>query len=369
MGWAAIARFGGIGDDLIASSVLPGLKAKWGHVEVITKKPWSVVFENNPNIDKLVNKEDADIPLTSPDDWQKWFRVRATEYDFFRNLSHSCEFRHALFPGQTEFDWGETLRRKRCAGSYIESVHDICEIGYDPIGPQFFPTDDELTTARETRDKITGLGPIVGWVCSGTRIDKRHPRAGITIARMIRELGVTVALFGGWDKDRLIAQEIEAQVRQENHQYSGAIKGLATCMSLSKEQDIWPIRRGLTQLMQCDLVITPDTGPWWAVAMEPLPKILMVSHASVENIGKHAVNTTVLHADPERVKCFPCHRLHSDFTTCTPNFENNGAACISDISVHSIVETARRMLEATPKFPVSVVQARPECLIESLAAE
>jgi len=121
--------------------------------------------------------------------------------------------------------------------------------------------------------------------------------------------------------------------------------------------------------MQCDLVITPDTGTWWAVAMEPLPKILMVSHASAENIGKHAVNTMVLHADPGRVKCFPCHRLHSDFTTCTPNFENNGAACISDISVNTIVETARRMLEATPKFPASTPQARPECLIESLAAE
>ncbi len=184
---------------------------------------------------------------------------------------------------------------------------------------------------------------------------------------MIRDLGVTVALFGGWDKDRLIAQEIEAQVRQENHQYSGAIEGLATCMSLSKEQDIWPIRRGLTQLQLCDLVITPDTGPWWAVAFRPIPKILMVSHASAENIGKHALNTTILGADPERVKCHPCHRLHSDFTTCTPNFENNGAACISDISVHTIVEAARKALESSPK-PISVVQ-REECFIESLAAE
>ncbi len=368
MGWAAIARFGGIGDDLIASSVLPGLKAKWGHVEVITKKPWSVVFENNPNIDKLTNKDDADIPVITPDDWQKWFRVRAKEYDFFRNLSHSCEFRHALFPAMTEFDYGETERRKRFAGSYLESVHDICEIGYDPIGPQFFPTDDELSAARETQEKI-GRGPVVGWVCSGTRIDKVHPRAGIAVARMIRELGVTVALFGGWDRDRVIAQMIEDQVRQENHQYSGTIHGLATCMSLSEKQDIWPIRRGLTQLMQCDLVITPDTGPWWAVAMEPLPKILMVSHASDENIGKHAVNTAVLHADPERVKCWPCHRLHNDFSTCTFNHEKTGAACISDISVHTIVETARRMLDATPKFPSSVVQARPECLIESAAAE
>jgi hypothetical protein len=66
---------------------------------------------------------------------------------------------------------------------------------------------------------------------------------------------------------------------------------------------------------------------------------VMVSHASVENITKHWVNTTTLHADPNRVPCWPCHRLHDDPSTCVVNKEENGAACISDVSVENLVRT------------------------------
>jgi hypothetical protein len=51
---------------------------------------------------------------------------------------------------------------------------------------------------------------------------------------------------------------------------------------------------------------------------------------------QHWVNTINLHADPEKVSCWPCHKLHDRQETCRPNKENNGAACISDISVETI---------------------------------
>jgi hypothetical protein len=92
-----------------------------------------------------------------------------------------------------------------------------------------------------------------------------------------------------------------------------------------------------------DLVITPDTGTGWATAMEPMPKILLHSHASKENIAKHWVNTTSLHADTNRVPCWPCHRLHDDMSTCKSAKDNpNAAACMADISVQSIVETVEK---------------------------
>jgi hypothetical protein len=89
----------------------------------------------------------------------------------------------------------------------------------------------------------------------------------------------------------------------------------------------------------CDVVVTPDTGVWWAVAFEQNAKVLLLSHGSVENVAKHAVNTTVLHADPHRVPCWPCHKLHDDHTTCVSNSDNTGAACISDTSVERLVAT------------------------------
>ncbi|HET7375145.1 MAG TPA: hypothetical protein VFK30_00465, partial [Anaerolineae bacterium] len=107
----------------------------------------------------------------------------------------------------------------------------------------------------------------------------------------------------------------------------------------------WGLRRSLSQIMAADLVITPDTGAAWACAFEPMPKIVMVSHASVENISAGWKNTVTLHANPQRVDCWPCHRLHSDPSTCRPAKDmGSSAACMADISVETIVETAARLL-------------------------
>ena len=84
-----------------------------------------------------------------------------------------------------------------------------------------------------------------------------------------------------------------------------------------------------------------------------MPKIVMVSHASAENITKHWVNTTTLHADPDRVPCFPCHRLHNSIDTCTPNKDGgHAAACISDISVETIVCEVDRLWRKNNVVPL-----------------
>jgi len=357
--WCGVARFGGIGDDLIASSVLPGLKRKYGMVEVLTNKPQGIVFENNPNIDKLTYIKEGDIPDQHAEVWQEWFVKRSHEYDGnFWHLSHTCEMDLALFPGQGKFNAIPEFRRKYCGINYLEYVHDFCGLPYAPIGARFYPTDAEQATAQQDKVEklLNGSGsgrPLIGYVCSGTRVDKRHPLAGIFLARLISELGATVALFGGWHKDRMIGEEIEKQVRNHNRN----LDGIRSCISISDKEDIWPLRRGLTQLQNCDMVITPDTGPAWAVSMVHIPKILIVSHASAENIGKYWVDTTILEADRSRVPCYPCHRLHTDFRTCTPNFDETGPACTSDVSVEAIVrcaklwmtqkETARQLIAKT----------------------
>ena len=141
-GWAAIFRGGGVGDNLIASSVLPGLRRKYGRVEVITNRPQHVVFANNPNIDKLSVRDAGDPGWGDGHSWQAWFASRSKEYDFFANLSHSCEALRALQRVQTAFWWPEEFRRKNCAQSYLETVHDICGVGYDEIAPNFFPTQE-----------------------------------------------------------------------------------------------------------------------------------------------------------------------------------------------------------------------------------
>ena len=51
--WACVARLGGLGDNLIAASVLAPLKRMGYMVEVMCSAPNHVVFHRNPHIDKL----------------------------------------------------------------------------------------------------------------------------------------------------------------------------------------------------------------------------------------------------------------------------------------------------------------------------
>jgi ADP-heptose:LPS heptosyltransferase len=343
-GWACLCRFGGIGDNLIASAVLPGLKAKYGKIEVITQEPQHVVFENSPYIDKLAVYKAGDLP--DGEEWHKWFSRRAKEYDFLANLSHSCESMRALFRGQSQYYWSDKFRRKFCGASYLETVGDICDVPYDTLAPRFFPTDIENKLAISTKLKY-GLGvdnkrPVIGWVISGTRIDKVYPWTPMAVARLIREIGQVILLGGPTEKELSIAKMVEDHVKQQN----GTTNGLLTALS-SPEIETWPIRRILTMAMHCDIVIGPDTGPMWAVSMCDMPKIMLLSHASPENITKYWNNTITLHADPKQVNCWPCHRLIDLPEHCRVHPDANAAACISDITVEKLIATVNQAWRKT----------------------
>lgn len=348
--WAGICRFGGVGDNLIAASVLRPLKRMGYAVEVITsnKEPASV-YLNNPFIDKLSRKADGEIP--NGEGWQNWFSSKAGEYDLLVNLSHTCESHHALFKSSTQFWWPSDFRRKLCGGSYLETAHDVVGVPH-VFGPLFHPTDDERTRAASTRDEQIKRG-YVGWVLSGSRVDKIYPYAAMAIARIIRELEVPVVMLGVGGQQFEMAKQIQEHVVRQN----GDDKGLHLALSPENAdpggQQHWGVRRSLTQAMYADLIITPDTGVAWAVAFEEVPKIVMVSHASRENITEHWVNTTTLSADPVRVPCWPCHRLHDTIETCVPNKDGgHAAACISDISVETLVNEARKALHKGKVIPM-----------------
>ena len=335
--WACVARFGGVGDNLVAASVLAPLKRMGYMTEVLTSEPNHVVYHHNPHIDKLSVKNVArDIANNDLAAWQKWFEGRANEYDVFVHASHSMEGRHAAFKTMTSFWWPVEQRRKVLAGSYLETIHDIAGVPYD-FGPLYYTTEEEREFARYTT-KIMGERYIC-WVLSGTRIDKVYPYAPNAIARIIKEIGAPVLLLGGpSEKEASMAQFIVEVVSTQN----GNRDGVHVAIPSGGGEKCWPLRTSLALAHGASVVVTPDTGPAWAVAMEPMPKIMMVSHASVENITKHWVNTVTLHADQNRIPCWPCHRLHDDPSTCVENKEGNGAACISDISTETVVQAVAK---------------------------
>lgn len=333
--WAGFCRFGGVGDNLIAAAVAKPLKDLGYLVECISQEPNHELYLNNPHIDKLSVYQQDDWPKDQLA-WCELFAKRSKEYDRFANLSHTVEVKHAAFPAMSSFWWPAHYRRKHFAGSYLETACDLLGVSYT-FDRLFWPTEAEVESAQETKFRI-GSSPMIGWCVNGTRIDKVYPQAPQTVARLIKELDAQVVLIGRGpgSPDYLLAEQTMQMVEAQN----GTKAGLHHAGG-----DAWPLRRVLAFTQALDLVIGPDTGPMWAVALEPSPKIVLHSHASVENICKHWRNTVSLHADPERVDCFPCHRLHNDPSTCRLNQWKNGAACISDISADDVIKAARKLLE------------------------
>lgn len=339
-GWACLARFGGIGDNLIAASALRPLKRLGYKIEVLTDYKHGGVFRNNPFIDKLTTFPDKHIP--SGEGWNQWFTARAKEYELFVHLSHSCEGRHALNVGTAAFWWRAHYRRKYCAGSYLETVHDIVGVAHE-FGRLFFPTEEELTRAQKTKTEVGGR--YLAWVISGSRVDKLHPYSGMIVARIIREINIPVVMIGAGALQFQHAKSIAEHIKRQNGTDAGLHLALSPDDSEPGGEQNWPERRSLTQAVLADVVVSPDTGIAWAVAMEQMPKVILLSHASAENITKHWVNTVTLHADPVRVPCWPCHRLHDTIETCTPMRDlGHGAACMGDISTELIVDAVKRVL-------------------------
>ena len=346
-GWVCIVRTGGIGDNLIAASVLRPLHNQGYKVEVITQEPQSVLFENNPFIDKLSVRKLGDLPSDFKQ-WTEYFQLRAKEYDRLINLSHSVEGLLAMFEGSMAWNWPAAYRRQMCGKSYLETAHDIVGVPHE-FGPLFFPTDDEREQAQETIRKVSQRGAlkVVAWCLAGSRLDKIYPFAPMAIARLIKEEGVAVVMFGAQDRiDFQMAETIQNYVKVANS--TDANLHLALSPSGS---NTWPMRRAITTAMHCDAVITPDTGMGWGVAMEQVPKIMLHSHASQVNITKHWRNTISM--IPEAA-CWPCHMLHNKKETCEAEQRAcgmkvvegaPGAACISSITVEAVLDATRKALK------------------------
>ena len=332
-GWACVVRLGAVGDNLMASSVFPYLRRRFGKLEVICAEPYHVIFENNPHVDKLTVKKQG-TPGGDGMTFQNYWLDRADDYEFFVHLSHTCEGLRAIAASQTAFYWPAEGRRKLFGQSYLETVGDIAGVPYDQLAPDFWPTKDECDNANEIKASLGGR--YIAWVLSGSRWDKLWPHTMTAIARIIKELHWPVIMTGVPGKDYELASVITEHVRRAN----GTVDGIHLAMSADIEHPSWPIRRVLTQVQQADIVIAPDTGPAWAVAMHAMPKIMLISHAGADSITKHWRNTVTLHADPSRVPCWPCHLLHDSKESCqrvSGSKDDVGAACISDIGVEQIL--------------------------------
>ena len=118
----------------------------------------------------------------------------------------------------------------------------------------------------------------------------------------------------------------------------------------------WSIRQSLAFIEEADLIIGPETGVLNAAANLEAPKIVFLSHSSVENLTRDWVNTTSLWGRETHCKgrggneAPACHMMHYGWDNCTHDKTSGTAQCQVDISVPEVCYHVQAIMDIRKKI-------------------
>ena len=308
---AAVLRYGAFGDALQASSILPGLKEQGYHVTFYCTPRTQDVLKNDPHIDDFFIQDTDQVPNSALAEF--WAHERK-KYHKWINLSDSVEGTFLALPGRSNHAWPSNLRRKYLDVNYFEFAHDMADVPMPPK-PKFYPTAEEKAWAKKERASFGG-DMLIMYSLAGSSVHKVWPHQDSLFARiLLKYKGARILTVGdemsqmlecGWEK--------ESRIIRKSGKYT--------------------IRESMALLDQCDVVIGPETGMLNAASHMAMPKILMLSHSSANNLTKHWVNTYTI--EPDHTPCFPCHRMHYSFEHCNRDEGTGTALCAANTSLDRV---------------------------------
>lgn len=332
-----VVRYGGFGDQIQASNILPELKRHGYHVTFNTTPKGQSILQHDPHIDAWIIHDEEAVPNEALGDYWKGL---AKQFDRFINLTESVEGTLLAVPGRANHGWPTNLRRKHLNKNYLEWTAELAEVPYHSEA-KFYPTADEkvkavdylkvLRAERLPADAPMGLiaPPVFSilWVLSGSSQHKFYPWQDSVIAKILLEMPEATVIFNG---------DYACQILEAGWENEPRVK----C-----ESGNMGIRESLTLAQVVDCVVGPETGVLNAVGFEQNAKVVLLSHSTEENLTKHWVNTASLSApaDPTVPICGnqACHRLHYTREFC-PEHEATGAAmCQISITPDRVYDAIR----------------------------
>lgn len=314
---AAVVRYGAFGDLIQASSVFALLKKQGYHVTLYTTGGGYQVAKNDPNVDKFVVQGKDQVPNPAlPEFWG----AISKKYDKFVNLSESVEGSLLAIAGRTAHGWPHKLRHKMLDVNYNEMAHDLAELPYE-FKQKFYATEDEKRLAKKAKEDIGGT--VILWSLAGSAVHKTWPYLDSAIARILLQHKDAKIVLVGDELCKLLESGWEKEPR-------------VICKSGE-----WTIRQSLAFAQVADIVIGPETGVMNAVGMEGMPKVIMLSHSSQENLTKYWRNTISL---KPKTSCYPCHMMHYNFDHCKRDEETGCAKCQADLTPDEVYSAIERSL-------------------------
>lgn len=324
-----VVRFGAIGDQVQAASVLPLLKEQGWHVTYMTTPDAQQVLLHNPFIDGWILQDKDQVPNQELGPYLDSLQQR---YDKIVNFSESIEGALLALPGRPNHGWSPDARRKIMGSvNYMERMHDLADVPHK-FAPKFHSTEAERRDAREFRKTLAG--PVVYWALGGSSYHKIYPHIATVGGWLLDRTDVSIVLAGGPE-----FEELQAGMCRTLEKHGCDMSRVVASAGQ------WPIRRSLTFVEFADVVVGPETGLLNAAAHLDVPKVIYLSHSSKENLTKHWKRTITLEPTPGTTPCFPCLRLHYNWDHCVQVKETAAALCASNIKPERVYQAITAALK------------------------
>lgn len=311
----AVIKLGAHGDALWASSVFPHLKEQGYHVVLYTQDTGAEVLRHDPHIDQMIRFESR-VPLEQLGELFRWMEVK---YADCRVLVECVEGTLLPNPQKIQYHFPTEVRHALMDYNYLEIHHRVAKVPLEPR-QKFYPSAEEVKWANEFRATLEPFVVVV--VPNGSSVSKMWPYTSQLVNRLLAERpDVSVVMLGD---ER--GQSLEEHPR------------------LTKIGMGWDIRKAMTFAQLANVVVGQETGLLNSVAFEKeVRKVVLLSHSTRNNLTRDWPNTAALHG---QAPCYPCHRLHYDWTYCKKNEITQAAECQSLITVDAVMEQIQPAIRA-----------------------
>lgn len=313
-----ITRYGGFGDAIQTASVLPELKKMGYHITLNVEGKTYETLKHNPYVDEFFIQKKDQVPNQELSHfWNKLSKC----FSRYINFSESIEGSLLAIPGRIAYSWPPSARHAYMNHNYVEFMHKIAGVTYEKPYCKFHPDKNEKEWAKEERKKLGKKAFVIMWVLCGSSVHKATPYSDAVIAKLMLNHKQVKIVFVGDESCKIL-------------EYGWQNEKRVICKSGE-----WTIRETLSFAQTCDMIIGPETGVLNAMSMEEMPKVIYLSHSSIENLTRDWKNTVSL--TPENVRCYPCHMLHYSTNTCDIKKDIGAAECvmaINDIKIYDAIE-------------------------------
>lgn len=320
---------------IIMSPVLRLLKEEGYEVTVNCHKKSTVMILHNPNVDKIMVHDEAIPNKQLPKHWEDLSK----KYDRFINLSESLE--KGLLPAEgkhEEYTWPHEKRHEKFNVNYYDRTLELAGFSERGLNGELYFTKEEERWAQQLRERYKNRFWVL-WSLSGSSFHKAYPWADQVATEFLDKHSDALTMTVGDDLCRLLEWD-----HPQNRKRCG----------------LWAddIRKTLISCKYADVVVATETGIANAAGCFDTPKIVMLSHSSVENLTKYWKNCVSL--TPENAHCYPCHQLHYTLRSCPLDVL---------AKIPPELRTQENFVSGDVEAPICTSRLKPETMLAALEAQ